>query len=669
MERNKSWFSLGPLRGQNSSDNPLTLGEGWATSTRNVTLNPESVVAAKRRGSTAFAFPSGTYHIARHQPNGSDEEDAELWAFVDAGGTFNAYRKIGAAAFALVGPAIASRTVSFNGKLFIAGSNGTGGINRLWCWDGSAIRTVGLLAATAAPTVANTGAGTYAAVARYYKVDFVRIDATSGATVSRSELSPVSTVFTPSGGGAAAQVTKPANNALDTPTHWRVWAGTTDTGFFRKISGNIAIATTTYDDSVLPAAYVGDFPELVGTFLPPPYCELIITDGHRLLMAAHQLPSASALAGAGETTPKSNRVWYTPVLGSLDQGDDERIPNTSTQKNFLDVGDPPARVITELTGPMDGQIFVFNSHRTWRLVPTGDLVTPYLTYPVSAVYGCPYGLFSSSAAVGETDNGLPAVYFVDDVAGMYRVTSGEDVQCVSYDIQAEINLLRERQNTYGPAQMVVFTWPELKQTWWSLPLEAPNEVRIYVFHWRMGIVDRGVVRGGWTTWEHAEAAESGTSYITGIILHNRVPGSTGADDIAAIPYAAIFDGDPSNGYTFDRPTGLDGDAPFAGSVTAAPVLPGDGQYQVRVDNPTIVATALESTSLKVSATRDFGTETRESDVSLQPVDAETRVVRLVEGLFQADVTALEITIGDAEPQSALWQIDFATVPTGRQEPR
>lgn len=681
MRRNVAWASLGPLLGQNSSDNPLSLGEGWATSTRNVTINPQSSVAAKRHGSTAFAFPAGTSNIVRHLPKNTSDASAELWAFTDTGIAFNAYQKIGAGAFTLIGPATMSRAVSFNGKLFVAGSNGTAGTNRLWCWDGSAYRTVGLIAAQAAPTVANTGAGAYAAVARYYKVDFVRLDATTSATVSRSELSPVSTVFTPSGAGTAARVTKPANDALDTPTHWRVWASTTETGFYRKISGNIAIATTTYDDSVAPAAYVGDFPELVGTFLPPPGCSLIITDGHRLLMAEPNVPNYfGGTPPAGTTVQLPYRVWYTPVLGSLDQGDDERIPQTSAQKNFLDVGDAAMGVVTELIGPMDGHIFVFNQHRTWRLVPTGDLVTPYLTYPVSSVYGCPLGLFSPSAAVGEVDNGQPAIYFVDAVAGMYRITSGEDVQCVSYDIQNEVNALRDRQLTYGPTQMIVFTWPEMKQTWWTIPLQDPSEIRIYVFHWRSGTVDRGVVRGGWTTWQHAEGAGVSvgheSNFITDIILHNRVPGGTGADDQALIPYACIRGNGtsggvtvPSNGYTFDRPTGKDGDARYAASVTAAPILPGGGQYVMRVGNPTVVATALPAVSLRVSATRDFGTETRYADVSLQPVGEETNVVRTVEGLFQGDLTSLAITIGDAEPSEALWHIDFVTVPTGRQESR
>ena len=63
------------------------------------------------------------------------------------------------------------------------------------------------------------------------------------------------------------------------------------------------------------------------------------------------------LAGAWETTgtadqtePKQNRVWYTPVLGSTDEGDDERIPNTVDQQNWVDVGNEGP--ITGLGGPL-----------------------------------------------------------------------------------------------------------------------------------------------------------------------------------------------------------------------------------------------------------------------------------------------------------------------------
>jgi hypothetical protein len=656
---NEGWVSLGPLKGQNTSDNPLTLGEGWATDTLNIVLDPLSSLAVKRRGSTALALPANAYCMGRHIPIGGTEHDAELWVFAGAGVATNAWRKIGAAPFVPVTgfppELIVTRPLSFNGKLFLAGYGYT--VNRLYVWDGTQVRHVGIKGSPIAPTGADFGTGTYPAAFRAYKVDWVYVK--DGVTQSRSELS-FGLGYTSSGTGTGVRVTRPVAG-FEYATHWRVWGSPTSAIYF-KLSGNIPIATTTYDDTVLPAAYAGEVAPEIGAFLPPPAATRIITDGHRLLLAASfpQTGPGAPTQAYGETAPRTNRIWYTPVLGTLDQGDDERIPNTSDQKNFLDIGDPPTGDITELGGPMDGQMFAFAKHRTWRLVPTGDLTTPYVTYPVTMVFGAgeaPYHPMAATA-LGETEAGRPAIYFFDESAGLYRITSGDDVQYVSYDIQSEIIALRPR--LWGGA-MSVFSWPEAKQTWWLVTLNAPFEQRIYVFHWDAGVTESHSVSGGWTKWVHGDPV--GSLPVT--VLHNRIPGNDSAHGKSRVPYAMS----QQTCYIFDRGEAIDGATPYSGSVTCAPLLPANAQEQIRVAPPTIITTPHLMTRLTVSSVRDFGTETRSADIWLAPEGNETAVVRTPEGLYQGDCTAIQITIADTVPNPELWQIHLATLPVSKQQPR
>jgi len=662
---NEGWANLGPLKGTNSSDNPLSLGEGWAVASHNVTLDPMSALAVKRRGSSVFpGTPANTYLLAYHLNNGPavpGEAHAQMWAFTENAGVYGASLTLALAGWSAVASQPSGvqvvRALSFNGKLFMACHTLATGINRMYVYDPDygGVRLVGL-GVSGAPTAANTGGGSYAATLRHYKVDWVRLHTVTLATAVRSELSPAVS-FTPSGAGLAARVTRPAT--LEHATHWRVW-GSADGVLYHKLSGNIPIATTTFDDTVVPTAYTGDFPEPIGTFLPPPAVVRIITDGNRLILGGMGL-NAVVAPGTGETAPSTTRVWYTPVLGSLDQGDDERIPHTGDQKNWLDIGDAPIGDVMELEGPMEGQIYAFAKHRPWRLIPTGDLVTPYLVYPVTGAYGAGRRRTQQedSAAIGETETGAPTIYFVDSVGGMFR-TSGESVQLVSYDIQDEVNNLKARND--NAAYDFVYSWPEMKQTWWCISLQNPRELFIYVFHWPMGRVQNNVVVGGWTRWQMSEQ----NARMCSVIGYNRTPGTDTALANAHVPHLLQY---KSSVYAFDRGLGKDGATHYSAYITAAPVLATGAQAQFRVGNPVIVCTALPGLNLRVSANRDFGTETRYADVSIAPVGSEVRVVRTVEGLFEGDVTAVEITVGDALPTEGLWQLDYLTFPSTHQQPR
>ena len=641
----ESWSSLGPLRGLNTSENPLSLGPGWATALNNIVLDPQSSLATKRTGSSYITptLPTNTLNIASLI---IDTSNTTLVAFVYTGAAYQFWRSINGAAFVQEASAPnlpVIRAVYFNRKLFFCVDSPSA--NRMYVYvPGTGVRLCGLSVSVAA-TVANTGAGAYAATLRYYKVDWVNLTGT--VVNARSELSP-SVSFTPSGAGTAARVTKPAT--LEHATHWRVW-GSADNVIYKKISGDIAVGTTTYDDSVNPSAYSGVFQEAVGTFLPPPGVCRILASGPRLVLAG---TTTTVAPSTGETSPSANRVWYTPVLGSLDQGDDERIPNTGTQKNFIDLSDPPTGDLLELAGPVEGQVYAFSKTQSWRLVPTGDITIPYLTYQISTYLGSNNSNTATtrSADVGETETGAPAVYFTNNL-GVFRISSGGDVQLVSHDINPG---LLATSTTRG-----VLSWPSKGRLMVITLLAGTiNTAVIYVFHWRLGRVENGVLRGGWTQWTVPDANVA-TPILTTAMLHRE------NSETDVIPYLLLTN--TTKGYRFNGTTAVDGVTTYAASLTAAPILATGATSYVRVDNPQIVATAVPGESLRVSATRDFGTETRSALVSLAPDGTETRVVRSVEGLFQGDVTALEITIADPLPTSAVWQVDYCTVPTYRQDPR
>lgn len=660
MAQRKGWAAFTPLKGQNTTDNPLSLGDGWATATRNISLDPDGYVASKRAGSRTITVPTNTILLASHQASATSSP--ELWAFVGSGAN-PMWRSVGGAAFAQINPSpsiTVQRALSFNGKLFLAA--GTAGVNRMYVWDGTQVRFVGL-SVSAAPTVANTGGGAYAAVLRYYKVDWVTIDA-AGRVAARSELSP-SVSFTPSGAGAAARVTKPAT--LEHATHWRVW-GSTDNVLFRKLSADIVVATTTYDDSVLPSAYTGDLPEAVGTFLPPPSVTRVKNPGNRLMICG--LGTTATAAGTGETAPRSQRIWYTPVLGSLDQGDDERIPQTADQKNYLDLGQAPSGDLSEIDGPMDGQMFAFGLDRPWRLPPTGDVTTPFLAFPIQNATGAGdrFNLISSNpgaTAMGETEGGQPAIYWTDSQGGVYRVTGANDVHYVSYDLEGEIAALRAAGRlAITGIPRAVFSDFTLKRTWWLVPLTAPNELRIYVFHWRNGRLEGVVVKGGWTTWVHAVIPSA-----TSVLAYYQDPANfLTINGAVQIPHVV----GPSDtvAYVYDQATvAKDGATAYAASIDYAPIVPVDQESRATLLNPVLTATALVGKQLRVTATRDFGTQVNTVDVPIGPTRGEPVVIRTAEGLFQGDVTEVAISVGDAAADSAVWRVHDLRVPFRKQESR
>lgn len=234
---------IGDCRGgRNGVDPPLALGDRECVDAVNVEWY-HTTLGRKRKGisaaSTTFSsggpFTGKVSSLFRHVP-GTDEGAAEQWAVDDA---LVMGRRAGSSSF--VAPTLKDSIsgngwdvdfATLNGKLFVAYPSSSG------------------FTAPSAPTVANTGSGSYGATARYYRVRWIQ--QVGGVTTRRSPVG-TSQSFTPSGSGSAARVTRPSLPSQG-ETHWELEVSY-DNVNFRVLYGDggifapIAVATTTGDDS------------------------------------------------------------------------------------------------------------------------------------------------------------------------------------------------------------------------------------------------------------------------------------------------------------------------------------------------------------------------------------------------------------------------------------
>lgn len=486
-------ITLSDLRGgRNGVDSPLLVQQPFCCEAVNVDFE-DGPVATKRRGATvvstgAVDLSAGVYAWYRHVPGG-DEGQAELWCVTVAGVVARcttAGWAVVALDDAITGEYQNVEFKTFNGKLFMAYKSA---VNRLHVWDSvlNVVRRVGMAQPSAAPTVANTGAGTYAATLRYYRVRFIQYD---GTTVSRRSEPSASVAFTPSGTGTAARVTKPAT-VSERETHWEVEVSTDGTTFVvlaGVAAGNaIAIATTTYDDTA--TSYSGlTTSEESGLFNLPTSVRYLATDGNKLLMAGTY------------GSEKTSRIWFTPALGSADHGDDERISNTSSVKGWIDLNEKDGGEVKGLADAIGGTPAAFKNRQTYKLVPTGDVTAPYNPRRISSAIGC---IASKSIVQAEDAGGNPVIAWLSH-KGPYRfgaegfVKIGRDVDDVWFGLWGDYeNLPVNLSASIVVGHGVYHT--DRHQIWWWFARGSNNspDIRISVDVRRNVTQDQFGMRGGW----------------------------------------------------------------------------------------------------------------------------------------------------------------------------
>ena len=621
--------------GQNSADPPTTIAPNQVVQAKNVDWY-RATGARKRGGATAMSLASGppdkVDYMFRHVP-GVDETVAELWAF-DNGGPVTIRRYTGGAwtspagstPFGSVGDSFKIICATLNGKLFMAGP---GSSDRLYVWDGSTMRRAGL-PTPAAATVANTGAGAYAATARWYWIIWT-VQA-AGVTTFRSPEGP-SVTFTPSGAGTAAQVTRPTApaGADSRVTHWELYGSATSSFGAAVLLGTTAIATTTFDDSVAPGSYTGAAPPISGTnTVQKPY-KFILADGNRLLGLGNY-------ANGG----KQSRVEFTPVLGTSDIGDDERVTQTITQKNYIDLDENDSGGGTGLGGPLFGNIYVFKYRQTWKLKPTGIDTKPYDKQALTKKLGC---IHHRTIVEAEDKDGNPALYWLSHRGPMRATTNGlERIWRPIKDVWETVNLAATNIVAHG----IYHT--DKNQIWWYVATGSANSP------------DTKIV---YDVEKESYSIHDGTSAdaFCSVMFANTL-GATVSRDLK--PYIGrggavkILKCDTSD-------TSDDGDA-FSAYVTLKPLDAAGHGFKTALENVYVQAKVASGVTLTATLTRDHGVESTTATVSLAAAGSETRVVKKIENAQFSGCQHIGITLGDAAAIANTWTVDGLTVQLGQQEP-
>ena len=431
MSNPAKWWTFGNAGGLNQRAQPLLGGEaGVLLECENLSFFQQGAIVQRfgsaSQGLTSSGFTGIIEWLGRFTTTGGVEE---LWGAANNAGTAALARRTGGN----WAPVTFSDTVnvtnlrymqsaSLTNKFFICYDSN---VNRLHVWDGTTLRRVGFGQASAVTAATMGGSGN--TWNRWYRKRLAELTI-DGTVVRVSEPSetPVNVSITDDAGVTITRGTVPGEG--ETP--WIAEAADDDSGvpgtFFQIAT--VAIATTTTNDT---SADLTVFPisPLIGEYVPPPSAKFILSDTNRIILAG-----AWELTGtADQTEPKQNRVWYTPVLGSTDEGDDERIPNTVEQQNWVDVGNEGP--ITGLAGPLYGDIYVFKSDSTFKLTPTGDFVSPYRVIQVSPSLGA---VDQRVISVGELGTGTPAIFFGHS-SGVNVISSG-GITDISDDISRDLRL-------------------------------------------------------------------------------------------------------------------------------------------------------------------------------------------------------------------------------------
>lgn len=642
-------FIVADLRGgRNDTDSPLALPMNQCVEALNVDWR-EGLLGGKRPGCDAVTdtggtpFSSGVQTLFRHVP-GADETAAEFWG-IDGAATPIVKRMAAGTSFANVtmADAIASRPqdvvpVTLNGKVFLFYDSS---VDRPHVYDPvlAKVRRMGFVDPSTAPTVANTGGGAYAATIRYYRVRWLQLNGV--IVVRRSEPSD-SVSFTPSGAGTAARVTRPTAAGED-ETHWEIEASSDNVTFYRL--SQIAIATTTYDDSATVSTYsTNTLSDVIGTYTPFPSCKYGMSDGNRILAA-----------GAWETGGKSSTVYFSPVLGSSDQGDDERLVTTTTQKNTVALNENDGGGVTGMGGPLGGAPIIFKYRQIHKLVPTGDVSVPYIPRKISDGIG---SISHKSIVLSEDEAGRPALYFMSH-KGPYRL-GANGLQFLGRDnrvMWASMNL--------GATSVVAHTQahPDIHQVWFWIATGASNDPDVkMMFDTQLGFVDEhNQVRGGWAKHDGPSAAARCSTMMSATLgasmslgLKPYIGRASGTAILKCDTTSLTDGGTNTRAYIKTRPLSQ----PLGVNVAI-------GQSQL------LAKTTSGTAAIFQVIDRDYGVETVTASVgSLVAVGSETRVLKKIEGSDMSTAGAIQVTLGEtAASGNELWTLDALMILVTSQEVR
>lgn len=629
----------------NDNDPPTLLAEDACTIAENVEFF-NATIGERRLGCvkisdtpaeiTGDANIQAVTWMGRHQPTNL-LTDSELWVLAQhLTSSNNVLLRRTTSAWSTVSPNDAITVtsgyghrlsaVSLHGKFYIAYKSA---VDQLHVWDGTSLRKTGL-AQPAAPTVANTGSGTYTGT-RYFRVRYVVM---SGSTVSLRSEPSAATTLAPSGTGSGALVTKPASISQG-ETHWEVEASTDNANFYRI--SRVAVGTTTYTDSQAFSsgyAIIGSLSEDLTAYSLIPSGKFLTVDSDRLL-----------IGGSWENPTYGSRIWWTPVLGSQGSGNDERLDMTVNP--YMDLDGFEGGELTGLSRAVNGYLYAFKWSHIYKIVRTGQRNSAYSAIPLTKSRGAIPG--SLVEAVDQSGN--PAQYFLDPRIGPMRIGlngvewCGKDIR----NLWSRVNLSATTvaHGVFYQAKNQVHFWLALDGA------DYPNAK--IILHCNEMRSDENGARRGWVTvpvGDRIADAHCSLMFSSNVDANgNRnqliVP-FIGKQQWTVSPFTIkdlIQRCDTGN---TDAYTTGDTDAYYYARVQTKPFTPTGllNRHGVMAAAVMAAANTTPTNSVYVRADRDFGVETKLVDVDLIPKASESVVVKLMDQMNFSEVTALQLTFGD-----------------------
>jgi hypothetical protein len=594
--------------------------------------------------------------MARHVP-ATNDADAELWAMDDASAPTIFARLVNSTTWANPGSVIDSTTfsanrydvtwASLNGLLFISLPTA---VDRLHCWDAvsNAVRRTGVSPGGSGPTVSDTGAGTYAAVGRYYRVRWAA--PTVNSTTRRSEATPPS-FFVPSGTGTAARVARPITPSSELITQWYVEASADGVTFY-VISGLTAVGTLFIDDTNSTASYsAGTFAvsPLTGTFTLQKAYRLIAADQNRLVGW-----------GSWTSTDKQNRMEFSAVVGALDQGDAERVDTTTNY--FLDFDENDSGPPIALVGPVWDKFYAFKSRQMYELAPTGSVDQPYRRVKISGTLGC---VGSHAACAGEDSQGNPCLYVMTH-RGVFRYgqagysSGGYSAGGLRYIGRGIEDLILGPTSVMNMAATKVISHmvyhADLRQLWCWFATGASNDPDTLV----VLDVRANQGQGAWSRFTGSLATAR-----CSVMFANSIGASMG---FQLVPYVGQSSANNRVIKAVDTTVTQDAGTNFQATITTKPLeVPG---YNMATGDMEVLAPAASGVTLTATCTPDFGANPAQTGTALlTAAGSETRVTARFGGSALGGSNNIQITVGDASAVSNAWSFDRIIVPTQQQEPR
>ena len=628
------------------SGSPLQIRPDMSAEARNVSLY-NGGLGTKRGGSTAMTI-SGPLRIdalAEFVP-GQDLTAATFFLVDDASPTKIYYSAAGTIntptltnltlADNVASTPRSFNTATINGKCYMAYDST---VNRLHVFDpntaSTPIRRAGLAPFAAAATVANTGAGAYAATLRYYKTRSV--EQQSSVVIRRSE-GNASVSFTPSGAGTAARITRPTAVG-ESETHWEVYGSTDNIAFYGPIA-TVAIGTTTYDDSSTPSTWASsyDLEPLVGEYTPFPSVKYVGTTGTRLYgFGAWETSAGDSLA------PKNGRLYFGPALDSAVEGghDDERINNTTTLKGWIDVARNSGAVDRGVSPrPVNNIIYAFQSKGVYGFVPTESDVTPYRRIVVSTEVGA----WSHQSLVIATNRaGAERLYFLDERLGPCMVGEGQGAKWCGKDVKDIWDTVN--RDAIVPAFGMWYPDRNLLLFWVATNGGSTLNTILALDTTEQFTDEDGDLRGGWAVWTGDFAAATCGMFFSNTLATTR--------SLARVPYVGLTA--TTNMYRYDESVTTDNGVAFQ-AYTTSPVLVKETRA-LELQRAYLRANAQTGVSIQQTTVRNTGDETgRVSTVSLAAVGSQTTVLRKFEDAALQDGDAVQVTLGDATAVASAWSL-------------